>query len=677
MIQNFLICGLLVAVALLSGCGTAFIGGRSSEADASDRAALHYYLPQDAVEVVVTLERTTLTGLREGDGGPETFVKISTAAVGATVNLQTVADTSQSFVLDANATGLSKNNTALSVTETGLLQSVNAKSTGSGGVVFDNVMKIAGSVLPLVKLANGQFDLSAVPLAADPLEGVVKSSGSFLSRANPTAFVLLDEEPEAGTCDEHILLTQFLSNSIEYRFAFARHLPNKTYLIAQFCESLATLKQRRKSYSDVLDQFEQATDGAVIGLLNTKLTRLRNEYTLAATAHLNAREAIIAAVTLALQNEGLGKKSEKFTQRAVFQLSTLPVPDVLHAYRLTTAQTDAEFRRLIQELHPATTQAPGAVAPPPPVFSVPMQQLFEATGIVVTAEPVGVPPLIRPADISDEGYVACRKSKTKKSSSPCVFYRASQPYLLTAWTTQKVPEESSTGSNVAEQASEKLRLVQSDSKIVDAIPDTAEVLAIELRDSLFTKRDSTLTFTARGRLTAVARDYGSAAEDASSSISSGLTNGIAQYATTLTSLKTIRATENDIELQPLTQQLAVATQRSAIALQPVQAQVAMAQQQLAALNAQLSLQSTTAGKDTILKTQAANIDQLLAAAQVTLATSQASLVSAQTTAQQTEQQAALTASTAMLSAQISELQSELALLKLKQQLEEIKKPKEQ
>jgi hypothetical protein len=652
----------------ISGCGTAFTGSRTEDTKGSptNQAALHYFLPEDVVEVVATIERTTVTKLGGTLASPVKETNETAAVAEALVNLQTVPDTSRSYLLDAAASALSRNNTAITITPTGLLRSVNAQTTGTGGVVFENAMKVAGSLLPLVNLASGALDTGTKTIELDPIAALRNSGNLFSNRIYQTVpFASIPLVAPAG-CGQ-VSVQRELPQTREYNYAFP-NLPDKVRLVKDYCDSLVTLEARRQSYVAVLQAFDAATDAAQITTLDKKLSVLRSEYLFAVDTHAKAREAITAAVTKYIEGEGIGKKTSRYTQRVTLHISKMPDAEVVAALNGQVAADEAAFVALVDRI---TGLNPNVV------------RLFKSTGVFVTSSPTGDPANdLEVAAIKDGVAAACLLGKN--DSLPCVFYRSPRSYLLTAWTMQKI----------LINAMPQVRLLPGDSKIVDAIADNAPTLAVELRDSTFTKRDSTLAFNERGRLTGLTRDYGSAAADASASIATGLSGGISQYQTTLTSLKTIRETENAIKLQPLQQQLAVANARGSLELQPlqqdlamanaqaaldmqaVQSQVQLAQQQLALLNGQTSLQSATQGQSAVLQTQLVNIQNSLATAQGQLVASQAALANAQASSSQSEAQAELAASASMLSARIKQLQNEISLLELEKKLEEIQKPKQ-
>jgi hypothetical protein len=616
----------VVLLAALAGCGKAFLAAPVDRTTGEDAAALYYYLPEDVVEVIVTLERTTTRKLEKDPSGVIKVVsQENVEPVGATITLQTVPDTAAAFLLDSDATGFSKNKSAFTVTDTGLLQAVNVSTVGVGGVVFERVMDIAGTLLPLVNLPNkralGVADLDAATDVNAP--GNFREQSLMFTRPRGIA----GPPAPRTTCDEQILRTQYLPRTLQVDFAFQEgKIPNRQQLVAEFCNTLGAIEARRESYQETLEEFDGANDAAAITRLNRKLTRLREEYEIAVTRHVDSRAAIIAAVQQAVTAAGVSEKTERYTLRSVFHMSQLPT--------VTVAET----------LQPKSAGNFLAITVPPKTDVDPeVLELFSSTGILITADQIGTPPTGHP------GLAACRDGDR---DSPCIYYRSPSPYLLSAWTS-KPPTMGG-----------ELSLVQSDSKIVDVIGDRSPTLAIELRESGFTKRDTTLGFTPRGRLTAVARDDGSAAESASTSIANGLSGGLTRYQAALTATKSIRTLEGEIELLPLQQQLSLANANASLELQPVQAQLAMAQQQLSLLNANTSLDVATQGQATVLATQLSNLQNALATAQQQLLNTQAS-------AQRTDQQAALVANTSMLAAQIAQLQNEVQLREIRRRLAEL------
>lgn len=637
--------GACVVCLLLSGCGTTFIGNRIDASHKSSETGLHYFLPEDVIEVVVTLEHTIVTGLDQDKNNKSIVtkqVKEETKAIAAVINLQTIPDTSQEYILDADAAGLATNNTALTITDTGLLQSVNAKTTGTAGVVFENVMKLAGEVLPLVSLGTGK----AIFPPAAPLSNV-----SSILAHSATSFTMLQSagattgasspKKAAPPCDINEV-RQYFPDTKENVYGF-NNFPAKSELIVDFCTTLELLRVRQKALEAAFAEYRKEKSQASLKALGGKLTTLRDEYTRMATLHTVSGVAIVNKIAEILQQENLGKKVNQLTTRAVLRFSELPKAD--------------QIRNLRSPKGPTISL---------PIGSSPqLAKLFDFTGIVVAADPIGAVVSMPSSDASSD---FCNLKDKNKASDPmpCVYYRAPRSYLVSAWAITKVVDDTDKDKG-------GLYLSPSDSKIVDAIVGDAPVLAIELRDSQITKRDSALAFNARGRLTGLSRDYGSAAADASGAMVTGVQGGLSQYSTTLSNIKTIRDTQNQIELQPLNQQLAISQARSALDLQPIQAQITMAQQQLSLLNNQTALQSATQGQSAVLQTQIIGIQNALAAAQNQLLTTQNTLTASQANATQAKEQADVVARTNLLAAQITELQNALRMLDLQRQVNDLKK----
>jgi hypothetical protein len=526
-------------------------------------------------------------------------------------------------------------------------------------------------VLPLVNLATGKFSIPTSKAVEGETTRDIRTMGEGF-RTQFGGLERLDARAlrPADCTNQTYLFENHFPNTPKFRYAF-KDLVRKKELIAQVCDTMKYVVVRRDGYRKALGELDGATSATAVKALTSKVDKLRIEYDNAVAAHVAARTGITTAVEDALAAQGIGSKSERYTQRAIMHLSTLPTRASLGSIQASAAagSTPDAADELLRSAfrsgdEPSQDPSKRAAGQAEPVAITPEAfALFQSTGIIIAAEP-----LSNDADTGEAGASkpAPDVCTLKKEVTPCVFFRTPRPYLLSAWTVQTVSGKK-----------EERKLVQTDSKIVDAIGDRSTAFAIALRDSTFTKRDTTLAFSTRGRLTGLTRDYGSAAEDASASIASGFTSGLSQYSTTLNSIKTIRTTENELELQPLQQQLALAKARADLDLQPIQAQVAQAQQQLALIEQQTKLDAGTQGQAATLQTQLTNIQNSLVAAQAQLVNSQVSLAGAQAIATNAQDQGELAASASMLQAQIKELQNEVDLLKLRQQLKALQKKEEE
>jgi hypothetical protein len=237
---------------------------------------------------------------------------------------------------------------------------------------------------------------------------------------------------------------------------------------------------------------------------------------------------------------------------------------------------------------------------------------------------------------------------------------------LKVWTAKKVdkpePHEPKSASTkvqgrkwtVAWPAGDYLQLQPPEERLLLLIGAQSPVRALDLPVNRWTKRDTAITFNARGRVITLQRNAGSAAEDATAAVQQGLRSGVTEYETSLTSIKNIGETQN------------------AIALQPLQQQVNAAQKQLELIKAQASLGAASSSWQALLDTALASIQKDLVTAQQGLVTAQNQLASASASAESFEETDAMAQLNAALAAQIQQLKNEIELLKLKSELEKLK-----
>lgn len=621
----------LAAAIGITGCSTSFVGEPTNQ-PAQSKPGLQYYLPEDVVEVVVTLETTKKTSLEENTSSHSFEKKVTSEvrAIGAEINIQTIADVNHPYTIDASGGALKKNNTALTTSEIGLLQSVNAKSTGSGGVLVDNVMKIAGTALPLLTgIPTGLPKLADIPQTTNPKIDFSQYSETFRIVGN------IDANFTKATCDKNYISTKYFLDSDEYKYAF-NSIPDSLKLFSDFCETASWLKEREAGYKKASQEIDNVKDEKSLDFLTKKQEKIKSAYADALNAHIKSREAITTLVDQEIKKIGLGTEKEQFKQRAAIDFSNIPKPSDINDIK---SESDI------------------------PSKGASVWNLYKQTKIIVTALPLDgkttsdtfiFQDCNGSSKVDKEG-----KSDINSEGLPCIYYRRPQTFLLSAWTFKSTPDDTQ-------------GLIQIDSKIIDAIPKNAPAFALALKESSFAKRDTTLTFSTRGRLTGLTRDYSSAAEDASSAVATGLQGGLEKYKTTLNDIKTIRDTQGQIELQPLQQQLAIANAQSELNLQPIQAQITMAQKQVALINSQTTLQSTNQGQAVALQTQLTDIQNTLLAAQTQLENSQAGFLAAQNSALKSVDGSELARSSSYLQAQIQQTRSEIELIKIRQELEALK-----
>ncbi len=780
-------CALLIVLATtLWGCSTSFHGASSQSAGVDEESlALKYFLPEDAVEVVVNLERVSARRLKRREDGTIFIEPTNTIRPkGATVNLMTVPDKTKEFLLDANASNLRTNNTAFAVSEIGLLQSVNAQTSGAAGIVVEQALRVVGTALPIIDLTSGNAIISAATTAApspqdltgsaDLLDeaisgsnleaslinaelgegsistvvdlvragiaeaatndgsrqfptGVLRQLGSGVGGGeidlgdgrlatlslevirksmditqekieeyqqdrdeefrrvreqvagdgivpfrfdpeNATASILTFESELAitdaavalpdGECTTETIVSEFFAGSIEVEFAFGGLLPNQKQLTQTFCTTLQSVEARRESYKAALIEFEASNNQQELRVRDLKLRRLRSEFDLAVGRHRDARAEILASVGQVLVKAGVATKRETFTRKAIFRLTELPSSSEVSKTIVRTGDSNLPGKLKVVGLRIKDGKEFAS--------DEPYSDFFKQTGLLVSVDELQEKPQgeagarQEATENSQQNMPTAAESVCKAKKLPCVFYRSPRPYLLSTWIVSK-PDVS---------------LTKLDSQLVTAISGAEPIIGIELRDSNWTKRNSTLTFSARGRLTGLTRDDGSAAADASLAVANGLTGGLSAYQSALSSVQTIRTTQNALDLLPLQQGLAVAQAEAALELQPEQArllqlqtQLQQAQAELNLLTAQTDLEASTQRRADLLNTAMLDIQNGLLFAQGQLNTQQA-----QNRDQASAAQVAAAAS--LLQSQIIQVQNQISLLELQRQLSELESQSE-
>jgi hypothetical protein len=149
----------------LTGCGVLFTTGSPGKLDENkvvqysteELTAVTYYLPKDVLEVEAQIDSQVISSLEYPKGDEsKTPVKKTESPISKLerfdASIVTIADRNKPFLIDANSPGFYKNDSSINVSESGLLESINTKTTGAGGAVVQNVLKLAGTVLPFVSV---------------------------------------------------------------------------------------------------------------------------------------------------------------------------------------------------------------------------------------------------------------------------------------------------------------------------------------------------------------------------------------------------------------------------------------------------------------------------------------------------------------------------------------------
>ena len=671
-----------VAASVLSACGTTYTAAVMEDLDARNRkTGVRYYLPQDLMQVTVQIQTRPRSDIEPAAKGPDKWQLVKRPAavepLDVNVELMTVADTTHVMVFDTNGVAFGKSDSTISVSEHGLLQSINAKTQGTAGTVVQNVMKLVATAAALPSLGGGavpktttdaltdlatslesdqpRIAINAVtkmlnPSVADLTASRLASDFALLDTAAVTA---LKSPPSCTSTSDDEFMATYVTDSKVLRFGF-QELPDEVRrrLRDNVCKSLVALTDSETQLRKAQKELAAASSRDTIYVATRKVSLLRTEY------HADLASATSAAIELRTEAESLAK------QRGYGGAATIETKK--YELQLSKFTTSAALKQLraatIDQLRTDVTKALGDDE---------QALTFQRALVVLSLDDIQVP--TPQADYNKRVPSKCGVAQASKSDA-CVYHRVARPVRITGWTPEVEKKKDDAGNET-----ESYFLKPISSRVVDVVDDQSVVQAIDLHSSSWTKRDFAIQFTPQGRLVSLRRDYGSAAEDASGAIQQGLSGALTQYQSSLATVKSIRETENALDLMPyqqqlalmttqnqlqllpLQQQLALAGAQSALTLQPVNAQLAEATAQLNLIKMQASLEANQAGYAASVQAQLAELERTLVSAQQQLIASQATLGNQPVTLQ-----------TAAMLAEIAQIKSEIDLIKIRRELEELK-----
>jgi hypothetical protein len=445
---------------------------------------------------------------------------------------------------------------------------------------------------------------------------------------------------------------QYFGDRIELRFALPA-LADRKRLKRDFCATFKLAEDRKSELNATSRALSGASGLDLVRSLTLRLRFQRSEVDRAVAAHQAARDALNAAVAEKLAEEGIGTVKNSTVRKFILDLESLP--DTATLEKAPAARTSADPQ---DPCNPVAINEKRDVFGPRPLaeienfvpvgtFAVP-NELFTKTRTIVSLEAVQS----NDSDLDNlarswakKEQKSCSKSFTDADS--CVFYREPVLYKLNVWLVKKDPATST-------DKLECVRLQPPQERLLLLVSANAPIRAIDLPANVWTKRDTAVTFNARGRLLSVQRNFGSAAEDSTAAVQQGIRGGVTEYETSLTSIKNIGATRNAIQLQPLEQQLAVA------------------QKQLDLIKANTSLQAASSSSQALLDTELAGIEKSLLEAQQKLLAAQTQLTTDTAGAGDLDARLEQAAANAKVAAQIQDLKNQIDLLKLEKELKALR-----
>lgn len=301
------------------------LGAGYYEPDQVPHEGVHYLLAKDRLTVTVKLTQKNGRKLL-----PDLSLEpVNTIKREGTVTVETYADPSRIYVLPLTPKASSDESMVITLTDTGLLKSINATSTGRSGTVLTNIFKFIGSVA-------GVFgNISAAPTGPTPQRSAC--AGDVDSRP-------ISEQPNL------IRYTLFWSQT-------ACDAWEEAIATGQQVDTLKTQVQRTEG------QLKDAT-GQALKDLQSRLETYRTQL----TQHAKDRMAFLGVVT---SESNRLKTQNKIDPAAKFTTHTLTfeIDELLTGRDVSTNTTKAAIETLIQDLPAA-------------------KRLFEKTGVVIELDPV-------------------------------------------------------------------------------------------------------------------------------------------------------------------------------------------------------------------------------------------------------------------------------------------------
>lgn len=596
--------------------------------------AVTYYLPKDVLQVTAQVDTKAVVSLKydpsdNGQAPVMSEAKTTEKLEAFDASVTTVADRTKPFLIDANSPGFFKNDSTITVSEAGLLGSVNTKTAGAAGAVVQSVLKLAGTALPF---------LTGIPTPTTPaldapqthkgdkaaVENAMNAMRFRTDRAigeRDSCDIPDDDKPNEVIARE--FSRQYFGNRIEMRFALVK-LAERKRLKKEFCDTYRAQEKLRTQLASATAALAEQGEPARIRALSVKVRTLRDEFNRSAAAHDNARSALNAAVAAHLVGEGVGTKKETKVTKFVLDLSNLPAVRTVDDLAIKPKPTRKEVLEALKDARYSRAR-----------------DLFDKTGSVISISVVQS----LDGEARAASWAANRETQCK-SRTACIYYREAVLYVLKIWTTEFVAKEA--GEVV-------IRFLPPEERLLLLVSAQSPVRALDLPTNMWTKRDTAIAFDARGRLVSLQRNTGSAAEDAFGAVQQAARGGITEYETSLASIKNINATKNAIELQPLEQK------------------IALAQKQVDLLKVQASLDATSSNSQALIDTAVANIEKSLVEAQQQLIAAQNKLASDTAAGDVLAESTAMVQLNQALAAQIQQLKNEIELIKLKKDLADLHK----
>lgn len=421
------------------------------------------------------------------------------AAVDAQVDLVTGADIEHGYYLDLSHGAFTENDLDVTSDASGILLSVNTTTVGKAGDVIKNVTKFVATLLPVF----GILEANTVK-ATEEFEKIAsfkeKKGDELLELRNrfedlpPVAMLYLTKNHQGATIWRDMVL-------IDYR--------------------IALLKKRRHSLQQGIDnadtkEFERIK--ARVDYINGTIEEATNE-----------RNKLKSVFDVGLNGfqlaEGIGTVTKKVPFTMELELTDLPPSNLLRA-GLTPTKVGKLLVGNIDSQNSEEKKNTKASQAEKEKYEK-AEALWKKAWIVVAASGYRQPAL-NPS------------GKEAKKEDLRVHYRRKTPIILSVYKRASIPVDS--------EQDLKDRLVLVSRKVEHVLHPSSKPMEITFNKNCFTKRVLGLTFDSKGVLTSLSRESGASATEATAAFSEAATASLTALQNSLLTFQKIEQARRDIRL---------------------------------------------------------------------------------------------------------------------------------
>lgn len=503
------------SIASLFGCGPGLVGsGPYDKSNGANVSGARYHLAKDLVVIDATISNSVSRSIAD-----DLSVKAQVAkpeSVEWAVNLKTVADPSEFYVLDLKPSGSKDQTLAIQIGESGLLTSINYTTVDKTGEIITNVAKsvasVAGAFVGFRAIAPAAVDdvFALTPLASDPRKAEARKLFGLLT--NEALYFI------KTTAAGKDLITEQILAQLDVR------------------ETKEKLDLALRAVLAAADEASAKEPIRKVGVWRDLLKAAEDKGSLKTAAFAAAMDTFLAS-------EHLGKVTKIVKQSWSLELSQLPTSDLLKDKVTPSAVSQA------------LVNFPRA------------KEVFEQSGVVVAYDTdaivPGPAPAVPPAAPAPAvpapapAPVPAPVTTTDESKGPArIYYRDAHAAHLSIFATASIPE------STLQAFTTQVRLAEE--RVLPVIDPRVPASSVAFEAKAFSNQNLQLTFTAQGRLTGVTQGATASLAGAASALANTVSAARDEFAATLTKAKEVQSTIQTIEANRLQARLDDLTKRKQI-----------------------------------------------------------------------------------------------------------------